>query len=256
VPGCPCQTKGTLYYDQDGITIYHADCRELLDALSWDVVITDPPYGVGLTVKTGLVRCGPAHRPAPSRYADDEDSVRTLLADVLPCLTAGRALIFPGPARLWDYPPAAAVGCVFETAGAGRSAWGFQCSHPILYYGKDPFLADGRGSRPNSFDGVVGHEVYLAGGGSSTRGIDHPCVKPLRWMSWAVHRASRRGETILDPFMGSGTTLIAARRDGRHCIGIEIEERYCEIAANRLAQGVLDFVAPANSTAIAESLPL
>jgi site-specific DNA-methyltransferase (adenine-specific) len=64
----------------------------------------------------------------------------------------------------------------------------------------------------------------------------HPCPKPLRWMTWLVGLASRPGEKILDPFMGSGTTLRAAKDLARRAIGIELDERYCEIAAKRLAQ--------------------
>jgi len=101
--------------------------------------------------------------------------------------------------------------------------------HPILYYGKDPFLQDGKGGRPNSLrDEQPNREV-----------IDHPCPKPIKWMRWAVSRASREGETILDPFMGSGTTLRAAKDLGRKAIGIELSERYCEIAVRRLQQSVL-----------------
>ena len=71
--------------------------------------------------------------------------------------------------------------------------------------------------------------------------VDHPCPKPLPWMLWLVGLVSQEGETVLDPFAGSGTTLRAARDLGRRAIGIEIEERYCEIAVQRLAQGVLEF---------------
>ena len=66
-----------------------------------------------------------------------------------------------------------------------------------------------------------------------------PRPKPLPWMKWAVALVSRPGETVIDPFMGSGTTLRAAKDLGRRAIGIEIEERYCEIAAKRLGQEVL-----------------
>ena len=69
----------------------------------------------------------------------------------------------------------------------------------------------------------------------------HPCPKPVEWMLWLVKWVSLEDETILDPFMGSGTTLVAAKQLGRRAIGIEIEERYCEIAANRLRQEVLEF---------------
>ena len=68
---------------------------------------------------------------------------------------------------------------------------------------------------------------------------DHPTQKPLELMHWCLNFAPN-ASTILDPFMGSGTTLRAAKDLGRKAIGIEIEERYCEIAAKRLAQGVLN----------------
>jgi DNA modification methylase len=134
---------------------------------------------------------------------------------------------------LFAYPEPASVGVVWTPAGGGRTAWGFQCSHPILYYGKDPYLVDGKGGRPNGFkDDQPGREQ-----------LDHPCPKPLAWMRWAVNRASRPSETILDPFMGSGTTLRAAKDLGRRAIGIDLEERYCEIAATRMGQEVLDLAA-------------
>jgi DNA modification methylase len=70
---------------------------------------------------------------------------------------------------------------------------------------------------------------------------EHPTQKPEPVMRWALLQAPPDVKTVLDPFMGSGTTLVACKRLGRACVGIEIDERYCEIAARRLAQGALNF---------------
>jgi site-specific DNA-methyltransferase (adenine-specific) len=225
------------YYEQEGITIYHGDCREVLPTLDpVDALITDPPYGVNLTTKTSDFRDsanfdGGASLKASVLYGDDPDDIRRLIGEVMPVALslAKRALIFPGTRMMWAYPEARAVGGVFTPSGAGRSSWGFQCVHPILFYGRDPFLEDGQGNRPNGFRTEQ----------PNLERIDHPCPKPLSWMRWCVSRGTREGETILDPFMGSGTTLRAAKDLGRQAIGIEIEERYCEIAARRLQQSVL-----------------
>lgn len=227
----------TPYYEQDGIAIYHGDCREVLPALApVDVVITDPPYGIGLVTKTSDYRDSPsfdhgASLKASVLYADAPNDVRLLIKEMIPLAQrlTERMMIFCGPAMLWAYPEARALGCVFTMAGAGRCSWGFQCCHPVLYYGRDPFLVDGKGGQPNS----------LKDDQPNIEKIDHPCPKPERWMRWAVNRSSRVGETIVDPFMGSGTTLVAAKRLGRKAIGIELEEKYCEIAAKRLSQGAL-----------------
>jgi DNA modification methylase len=74
---------------------------------------------------------------------------------------------------------------------------------------------------------------------SSGKQADHPCPRKLKHVEWLVNWWSEPGETVVDPFMGSGTTLVAAKRYGRNAIGIEIEERYCEMAAKRLSQGAL-----------------
>ena len=221
----------TPYYSDDLVTIYHGDCREWAQPV--DVLVTDPPYGVGLAAKTTEQRHGQKSKPVSLVYSDGPDEVRALIESTIPRLIAlaDRALIFPGVRMLWAYPEPASVGAVYVAAGTGRSAWGFQTHHPILFYGKDPFLADGKGSRPNGFRDERGL--------SRDETFNHPCPKPEAWMRWAVSRASREGETVLDPFAGTGTTLIAAKNLGRRAIGIEIEERYCEIAAKRCSQEVL-----------------
>ena len=212
--------------------LYLGDCREVLPTLGKvDAVVTDPPYGIGLEKKTSDYRGskffdhGESLR-ASKLYHDDAEHVRLLVQTVLPVALARaeRGLVFSGPAMLWAYPEPASVGSVFTLAGAGRTAWGFQCTHPVLFYGKDPYLQDGKGGRPNSFKDDQ----------PNTEKIDHPCPKPLSWMKWAVARASRVDETILDPFMGSGTTGVACVKLGRRFIGIEIEPNYFDIACKRI----------------------
>jgi len=90
-------------------------------------------------------------------------------------------------------------------------------------------------------DGMQWSDVWQFGVPLGSVRLNHPCQKPIALVSQVVRVSSRPGDMVLDPFMGSGTTLVAAKLEGRRAIGIEIEERYCEIAAKRLAQGVLDF---------------
>jgi site-specific DNA-methyltransferase (adenine-specific) len=213
-------------------TLYRADCREVLPLLpKVDAVVTDPPYGVGLEKKTSDYRgskwfdAGESLR-ASKTYDDTPEHVRALVSEVIPksIAKATRALVFSGPAMLFSYPEPSSIGSVFTPNGAGRTAWGFQCTHPVLFYGKDPFLQDGLGGRPNSFRDEQ----------PNAERIDHPCPKPVSWMRWAVSRATRKDEIILDPFMGSGTTGVACVKLGRKFIGIEIDPGYFEIACKRI----------------------
>ena len=219
----------TPYYDDGSCVIYHGDCRDFL-SISCDAFVTDPPYGVGLKARTSK------HGARPGEYGgqfdDGPEYVREVVVPVVVVLLerVGRGALTPGVRCMWDYPEPNDVGVIWSPAGAGMSSWGFNCSHPIFYYGKDPFLALGMGSRPN---GVSWNNATEENG--------HPCPKPLTVVRWLVNRVSMPGEMIFDPFMGSGTTLRAAKDLNRKAIGIEIEERYCEIAAKRLAQEVLAF---------------
>lgn len=146
-----------------------------------------------------------------------------------------RAAVFPGIRNMYRYPEPADIGAVYVPAGAGFGRWGFACFHPVLFYGKRPPRT---GMLPAS---------YMEKKPSVDNKCGHPCPKPLSWMQWLVGLATLEGDEILDPFMGSGTTLVAAKSMNRRAIGIEIEERYCEIAAKRLAQEVLDFSVPGDT---------
>jgi DNA modification methylase len=124
---------------------------------------------------------------------------------------------------MFEYPKPDDFGVFYCPSGAGLGKWGFVGAHPILYYGKCPYLANGMGHRPNSFTSF-----------DTQKPNGHPCPKPVGWMTRLVMKASAfEGDTILDPFCGSGTTLVASLMSARKCIGIEREEKYCEIAARR-----------------------
>ena len=208
------------------------DCREIMPTIgNVDAVVTDPPYGIGLEKKSNDFRGSRWFDDGNSKkasvlYEDDVDHVKLLISEVIPVSisVSNRSVIFCGPAMMWNYPVPDSIGSVFTPNGSGRCSWGFQCTHPVLFYGKDPFLQDGKGGRPNSFR----HEQ------PNLEKIDHPCPKPIAWMLWAIERSTRIGETVLDPFMGSGTTGVACVNLGRKFIGIEIEPKYFDIACRRI----------------------
>lgn len=226
------------YYDHAGITIYHGDCREWIAnapaCFRFDSLITDPPYGVdfeGKVTKHSDNRGG-------MTYQDTEQYFRSV---VLPSIcafvkAASSAAVFTGTRRLQEYPPANDIGGIICPNGGGRSSWGFGCYHPVAFYGSSPYMQAGMGARPTAT--VIYHPgMHVTG----EDWIDHPCPKPLEFMSWLVKLASLEDQIVIDPFAGSGTTLVAAKNLNRRAIGIEIEEKYCEIAANRLSQEVLQF---------------
>lgn len=214
--------------------IVEGDCLSVLPLMGEgcvDVVVTDPPYGVGLKVKNNDYRQSPHFDHGESMrasrvYNDEPAYVAQLIHLVMPRIlrVSMRAVIFCGPAMMYEYPKPDGIGCVYTPNGAGSSSWGFQCCHPIIYYGKDPFLLRGRGRRPNSFRTEQPNKQK----------IDHPCPKPLEWMVWSINRASFPGDLVLDPFAGSGTTGVACLQRNRRFIGIEIDPAYCTIARERL----------------------
>ena len=200
------------YYSDEAVTIYHGDCRDIMPTLpKVDLVLTDPPYGNGTEYAS---------------YDDSQANLAGLIRDVYPLmrLAADVVLLTPGVGNMWKWPEPTWTLCWTSPAGAGSGPWGFCCWQPVLAYGKDPYLANGLGRRPDYYE--WGRAAEIQDG--------HPCSKPLPIMRWLVERGM--GQTILDPFMGSGTTLRAAKDLGRKAIGIEIEERYCEIAAKRMSQ--------------------
>ena len=218
------------YYDHAGITIYHGDCREILPLLpKVDLVLTDPPYGVnGGSGTKGIAR---SHKHC---YLSIPDSPEWVKAEVIPrfceCLEiCERAIVTPGSIVFCSYPQPDSFGSLVQWACVGMQKWGRADSQPIFYYGRYP---------------RVGKTISFCSFNSTRPPEDngHPCPKPIGVWKSLLSKGSLEGETVLDPFMGSGTTLRAAKDLGRKAIGIEIEEKYCEIAAKRMSQEVFDFM--------------
>lgn len=215
----------TPYYDHAGISIWLGDCRDILPRLTVDAVITDPPYGVGVHYAS---------------YQDSEVSFLRLVEECLPlCLAASAGAVVwfgaaptikrdmqafqPAPDRIliWNV--------TFSLAGTRANGIAYHW-HP-LYCWRLPKTHDGPSLDVLSFP-AAGHCDWF-----------HRGTKPLPLMRSLVGLADA-GARILDPFMGSGTTLVAAKQMGRRAIGIEIEEKYAEIAAKRLQQEQLPFDVP------------
>lgn len=213
----------TPYYSEAGITIFHGDCREILPTLApVDLLLTDPPYGIGEAAGRNKSRTNLAVAKDYGDAAwDDEPPPRWLLDQAID--KARHAIVFGG--NHFGMPPA--------------TCW--------LVWDKDNGendFADCELAWTNLRRAVRRLRWRWAGMlqehmGDAKEPRFHPTQKPLAVMTWALSHAPDDTATVLDPWMGSGTTLVAAKLAGMQAIGIEREERYCEIAANRLAQGAL-----------------
>ncbi len=237
-----------LYYEDGSVTIYHGDCREILPQLTADLVITSPPYNMGkqsgayANMRDGYL----SHMddmPDLEYVEWQRDSISAMWEAVAPAgaifynhkplIRNGTALL---PTRL--LPAGAILRQVIIWNRRGGMNWSpshFCPQHEwILLVAHPAFRLASRGHSATGDVWDVGIEQAHDG---------HPCSFPLGLPSRAISATDAR--VVLDPFMGIGTTLRAAKDLGRRAIGIEIEERYCEIAAKRCAQEVLDFGAAA-----------
>lgn len=213
------------YYQDDYCTIYHADCRDVLPAIdpaTVDLVLTDPPYGIAWDTDYAGRGMGRMATYAPVR-GDDEPF------DPSHLLRFPRLVLF-GANNYADKLPNSAGWIVWDKTGQGRNVTD---------------LSDCELAWTNVTGGVrlFSHlwKGLLKDSERSTKRC-HPTQKPVALMSWIIGKFGddhERQRFILDPYMGSGSTMRAAKDRGRKCIGIEIEERYCEIAVKRLGQEVL-----------------
>lgn len=204
------------YYQDDSVTIYHGDCRDILPSLpAFDLLLTDPPYGLGdkWNGGGGGEKSSWAFNPSEAKEWD------MVISDRLPeaLAKAKNAIVWGGnyyalpPSRcwlLWDKKQPDTW-----TTGQAEMAW-TTIDRPVRVYRMAQCEAHTE----------MGKKV-------------HPTQKPLSLMRWCLKWAE--AETVLDSFMGSGTTLLAAKLEGRKAVGIEIDEAYCEKAAKRFEQQLL-----------------
>lgn len=209
------------YYEHAGITIYHGDCREMLSSLPSCWMLTDPPYGID----------------HPTDYGTRGRGNLAVAADYPPVYDDDEAF---NPDHLLEWK------CILW--GANHYA------HPRLSNATGWLIWDKL--RPADFDQstaelawtncIKGERMFrhLWHGmlrASENEPLSHPTQKPVALMKWCLTLRWTPEDTVCDPYMGSGSTLVAAKDLGRRAIGIEIEEKYCEIAAKRLSQEVFSF---------------
>lgn len=207
----------TPYYEHAGITIYHGDCREVMEeweglrTQSFDLLLADPPYGINFAGQ-------------PTKWQR----------------LAGQQ------AESWDSQPVdasllaqARVICRSQIIWGGNY-FGLPASRCWLSWFK-PDAPPSMGNVEYAWTNLDANSRQISVSISATNAerVGHPNQKPESVIRWALGHAPLTTRTVLDPFMGSGTTLVACQRLGKSCVGIEREERYCEIAAKRLAQQAL-----------------
>lgn len=220
------------YYEHAGITIYHGDCREVLPGIAADVIVTDPPFGIGDAPNPTHDRTGKRTGAVNDWHPPSEWDV-DLDPSWLPL-----ALAF-GPVAMfghWRKRAAFEAACGMEPRA--EIVWAKDCHVgppcPVAARDERIWVFSRAAINPARFETSVWDEPIIP----TWAHRHHKNEKPLALMKRLIAWLSKDG-TVLDPFMGSGTTLRAAKDLGRKAIGIEIEERYCEIAAKRLAQEVL-----------------
>ena len=206
------------YYQDEHVTLYHGDCREVVPSLDADVslVAMDPPYGIGWK---------PRVNHQDQSWVDERMDISSLLIGRHHCVWGGNYFsdVLP-PSESWLIWIKRPDGYNFDDDKRSYSV----CEMAWSDFGGKPR------TKHHTWDGG------MRAGDPSNRTFCHPAQKPLEVMRWCLD-LSPDGGLVMDPFAGSGTTLRAAKDLGRPSIGIELDEAYCEIAAKRLSQGVLDF---------------
>ena len=205
----------TPYYRDDSVTIYHGDCREILPQLpKHDLLLTDPPYGIGKKWQGGSGHGwgrADSHKAVRNQWDAEAPTAKSIQKMIG---LAKQSIIWGG--NYFELPPSR---CFLVWNKPERNFTLAEAEYAWTNADNVARVCDCRRSDPDRI---------------------HPTQKPLGLMRWCLNLSWCKGaETILDPFAGSCTTGVAAKLEGRKATLIELEERYCEIGANRLSQGVL-----------------
>jgi site-specific DNA-methyltransferase (adenine-specific)/modification methylase len=208
------------YYKDGHCEIYHGDCLEIMPTLGkFELVLTDPPFGVGNFVQTtGRINGRGKNRGVAVEWNDSAPS--SLVFDEIRRVSLHRIIWGANFFNCFEPTCGAIVWIKNQKMPNFSKADIASCTH----YKKTETI-----TIPwTNF--TVAHKAET----------DHPCERPVDLYRWCLNYLppARLGR-VLDPFMGSGTTLLAAKLEGRKAVGIELEEKYCEVAAERLRQGVL-----------------
>ena len=216
------------YYQDDYVTIYHGDCREILPELpKVDLVLTDPPYGVDIA---GKDKVGGSVLADNTRHiVSDWDKDRLSSATIEIVLKAGNEQMIFGGNYIADLLPPSPCWLIWNKRGNYSSNNFADCE--LIWTSMD------KPSRIYKYfwQGMLQQDM------KNKEKHYHPTQKPVSLMKWCILQA-KKADTILDPFMGSGSTIRAALDLNRKCIGIEISERYAEMAAKRCSQNAFDIV--------------
>jgi len=205
-----------IYFQEDDVVIYCADCREILPKLpKVDLVLTDPPYGINLMGASG----GHLGLSRKSYEPIVDDDITIDLAQVL--AKSDKSIIFGG--NYFNLPISKSWIVWDKVHFAERTYADVELIWTNL--------------------GMPARLIKCQWDGFTRKGEiedkQHPTQKPVELIGKLIESYSKEGDLILDPYLGSGTTAYCAKKLGRKCIGIEISEKYCEIAKNRLRQSVM-----------------
>lgn len=204
------------YYADDQVTLYHGDCREITEWLAADVLVTDPPYGMKYKPTRGSTG---SKRWGREVVTGDQEPF-----DPSHLLVVRRAVLF-GANWYASRLPDSGGWLVWDKTPRGEKA-GFTASHAELAW-------------TNITSRVTTFRLQWGGEARNGEGHHHPTQKPVGLLRSVIEMVTDPGETVADPYAGSGSTLLAAREAGRRAIGVELEERYCETIARRLSQAAL-----------------